>query len=186
MCELTGIEPDLVTLGKIVGGGMPVGACAGRRELLEKLAPTGPVYQAGTLSGNPVAMAAGLATLRELERPGTYPRLEALGARLESGWSAALAAAGVPGQVVRVGSILWLALQGGPAPRCASAIDPRAARRYGPLHAELLERGVWLAPSAFEVAFLSTAHAERHVDLVVAALREGLERAELRQELIAT
>jgi glutamate-1-semialdehyde 2,1-aminomutase len=177
MTQLTGIHPDLVTLGKIVGGGMPVGAYAGPRQLMEQVAPNGPVYQAGTLSGNPVAMAAGLATLKELERPGVYEGLESLGTRLENGWQAALEASDTPGTVVRVGSVLWLALQEGQPPRSASAIDPGAAARYGPLHARLLEDGVWMAPSAYEVAFLSTAHTERDVDRVVEALSAALERA---------
>ena len=178
MCELTGIEPDLVTLGKVIGGGMPIGAYAGAAEIMETVAPTGPVYQAGTLSGNPVGMAAGLATLDLLARPNAYERLEQLGARLERGWTAALDETGVPGSVVRVGSILWLALQAGPAPRSWKAIDPAIAERFGAVHASMLEQGVWMAPSAYEVAFLSTVHEERHVDRAVVALRQTLATAE--------
>jgi glutamate-1-semialdehyde 2,1-aminomutase len=174
MVELSGIEPDLVTLGKIIGGGMPVGAYIGSAQLMEQLAPTGPVYQAGTLSGNPLAMAAGLATLRELEHPGVYQVLEGLGARLEQGWSAALLASALEGSVVRVGSVLWLSLQAGAPPRSSAAIAPAAARRYGALHAALLADGVWMAPSAYEVAFLSTAHDDEHVDQIVNSLNRAL------------
>jgi glutamate-1-semialdehyde 2,1-aminomutase len=174
MCELTGIEPDLVTLGKILGGGMPVGAYLGRDELMRHVAPLGPVYQAGTLSGNPVAMAAGLATLAELERPGVYSALDAAAARLQRGWQRALDASDLRASVERVASILWISLQPGPAPRAWHRVDPGAAKRYAPLHRRALEAGLWLAPSAFEVAFVSTAHAEEHVERAVSALQQAL------------
>jgi glutamate-1-semialdehyde 2,1-aminomutase len=174
--ELFSVEPDIVTLGKILGGGMPVGAYAARAELMDQVAPLGPVYQAGTLSGNPVAMAAGLATLRELERPGTYARLEALGTRLEAGWRAELERTGVAGSVARLSSILWLSLQGGATPRAWHQIEPSAAETYAELHPELLAQGVWMAPSAYEVAFLSTAHGEEHVDRAARGLGLALER----------
>jgi glutamate-1-semialdehyde 2,1-aminomutase len=172
--ELLRIEPDLVTLGKVIGGGMPVGAYAGPRELMRLVAPEGPVYQAGTLSGNPVAMAAGLATLRELERPGTYERLEATGAALQAGFERVLARHGAEACVVRVGSILWLALQAAPAPRAFAAIDSAAAARFGELHPRLLDAGLWMAPSAYEVAFVSTAHGPEHVERAAAALDAAL------------
>jgi glutamate-1-semialdehyde 2,1-aminomutase len=171
---LFGITPDLVTLGKILGGGMPVGAYAGSAAIMEQVAPRGPVYQAGTLSGNPVAMAAGNATLAELDRGDVYARLESLAARLERGWAAALESSGQPGSVVRVGSILWLCLQSPPAPRAWQDIDPACAARYGGMHAALLARGVWMAPSAYEVAFVSTAHDEEDIDSLVATLGEVL------------
>ena len=174
--QLYGIEPDVVTLGKVLGGGMPVGAYAARAELMDHVAPLGAVYQAGTLSGHPVAMAAGLATLGELERPETYERLEALGARLEAGWRAELERAGVAGSVARLGSILWLSLQSGATPRAWHQIEPSAAELYGELHPELLAQGVWMAPSAYEVAFLSTAHGEEHVERAARGLRSALER----------
>lgn len=178
MTELTGITPDLVTLGKILGGGMPAAAYLGRAELMERLAPNGPVYQAGTLSGNPVAMAAGIATLDALAEPGVYSRLEALGAELERGLAGALARAGEPGSVARVGSILWLCLQPPPAPRAWHAVRREGAARYAALHRALLQRGVWLAPSAFEVAFLSLAHTSAHLARVLTAFAEALaERA---------
>jgi glutamate-1-semialdehyde 2,1-aminomutase len=176
MCALTGITPDLVTLGKILGGGLPAAAYAGPAELMERLAPLGPVYQAGTLSGNPVAMAAGLATLSELERPGTYERLEELGARFERELASVLRRHEVPGALVRVGSILWLSLQPGPAPRAAHALDARVAQRFGSLHRQLLSAGVWLAPSAFEVAFLSLAHGDPELARVLQAFEAAFER----------
>ena len=178
-----GIEPDLVTYGKIIGGGMPVGAYGGRREHMQQLAPLGPVYQAGTLSGNPVAMAAGVATLHELlaDDGAAWKRLDALGARLEAGIQAAFAAHDLPWSVVRRGSILWLALQEGPAPVTAEAIEAAAAERYAKLHAALLERGVYLAPSAYEVAFVSTAQEETVIDEAIAAFDSAV--AEIKLEL---
>ena len=177
MVELTGIEPDLVTLGKIVGGGMPVGAYLGSARWMEQLAPSGPVYQAGTLSGNPLAMAAGLATLRELGTGPKYAQLEKLGRSLEDGWRTSLRQAGALGEVVRVGSVLWLSLQEGDAPRASADIHDDTAQRYGHIHGAMLEQGVWMAPSAYEVAFLSTAHTQQDVDLIVRALTGALERA---------
>ena len=174
MTELSGIEPDLVTLGKIVGGGMPVGAYIAPREIMSSVAPEGGVYQAGTLSGNPVAMAAGLATLKRLERGGVHERLEELGARLEAGWKAALDDSGTPGSVVRVGSILWLALQPGAAPRAFHQIESGGAEIYARIHRRMLDLGIWMAPSAYEVAFVSHAHDEAQVDRAAEALAEAL------------
>ncbi len=175
--ELYGIEPDLATFGKIVGGGLPVGAFGGKRATMAHLSPEGGVYQAGTLSGNPVAMAAGLATLGVLERDGVRERLEALGRALEAALAPALAAAPTPVRLVRVGSIFWLSLQAGAAPRTAEALDPGAARRYAALFHALLEAGIALAPSAFEVGFLSAAHTEADLARLAAALPAALERA---------
>jgi glutamate-1-semialdehyde 2,1-aminomutase len=171
-----GIEPDLVTYGKIIGGGMPVGAYGGRREHMERLAPLGPVYQAGTLSGNPVAMAAGAATLHALlaDEGKVWDDLERLGDRLETGVRGVFERHGAPWSVVRRGSILWLALQDGPPPVTAEAIDPGAAGRYAALHEALLRRGVYLAPSAYEVMFVSTAHDETVIDETVAAFDEAV------------
>jgi len=169
MCELTGIVPDLVTLGKIIGGGMPVGAYLGPAIHMDQVAPLGPVYQAGTLSGNPLAMSAGLATLQALEQPGVYGELERLGARFEAGLQDVLQASGQPGCVQRVGSVLWLCLQAGELPRSLGAIEEPATKRYGRLHRRMLEEGVWLAPSAYEVMFVSTAHRDEHLDQVIEA-----------------
>jgi glutamate-1-semialdehyde 2,1-aminomutase len=171
-----GIEPDLVTYGKVIGGGMPVGAYGGKREYMEQLAPLGPVYQAGTLSGNPVAMAAGVATLRELlaDDGAAWARLDRLGKRLATGIRKAFDDNGLPWSVVRRGSVLWLALQEGEPPVTAECIAPDAAERYAQLHAALLDRGVYLAPSAYEVAFVSTAHDETVIDQTIAAFADAL------------
>ncbi len=179
--ELFGITPDLVTFGKIVGGGLPVGAFGGRRDLMRHLAPDGPVYQAGTLSGNAVAMAAGLATLTVLERDHAWQRLEAIGHSLATLIAPVLDTAPFPATLVRLGSLFWLALQAGPPPRSAAAIDPEAAARYRPIFHALLDHGVALAPSAYEVGFLSLAHQPVHLarlrDALAAALHPAVVRA---------
>jgi glutamate-1-semialdehyde 2,1-aminomutase len=174
--ELYGVEPDLATYGKVIGGGMPVGAYGGRRRIMEQLAPLGPVYQAGTLSGNPVAMAAGVATLKRLlaDDGAAYRRLDALGERLAQGLRAAFVEAGAPWSVVRQGSILWLSLQDGDPPTTYECIAPEAGERYARLHRALLERGIYLAPSAYEVIFVSLAHSEGDIDETVAAFRDAL------------
>jgi glutamate-1-semialdehyde 2,1-aminomutase len=173
---LYGIEPDLSTYGKVIGGGMPVGAYGGRRELMEQLAPLGPVYQAGTLSGNPVAMAAGAATLRTLFADGgaAYAELERFGSLLERGLVRVLASVGVDWSVVRVGSILWLALQDGEPPRRYEDIRPESAATYARLHRALFERGIYLAPSAYEVMFVSLAHDPGVIDQTVTAFEEAV------------
>ena len=171
--ERTGITPDLATFGKVIGGGMPVGAFGGRRDLMRHLAPLGGVYQAGTLSGNAVAMAAGLATLRTLEREDGWRRLEAIGAQLEKLIVPVLKRAPYGATFVREGSLFWISLQDGPAPRSAEAIDSTAGARYRPLFHSLLDTGVALAPSAFEAGFLSLAHNTAHLE----RLRDGLATA---------
>jgi glutamate-1-semialdehyde 2,1-aminomutase len=170
---LSGIHPDLVTYGKVIGGGFPVGAYGGRRALMELVAPAGPVYQAGTLSANPLAMCAGLATLKRLEDGHVYRQLEALGERLEKGLEGAQRVA-----LQRVGSIFWLrsasAAPGGkPASpiRSLGALPADAAAGYAPLFHRLLDEGIYLAPSAYEVGFLSAAHEEADIDRLIAALR---------------
>jgi glutamate-1-semialdehyde 2,1-aminomutase len=167
---LVAITPDLVTYGKIIGGGFPVGAYGGRRELMELVAPVGPVYQAGTLSANPVAMCAGLATLRALSDGVIYARLEAIGAQLEQALLA------VPNLLVqRVGSIFWLCLAGGrdaaSAPlRSPSRFPPGCAQRYAAIYHPLLARGIYLAPSGFEVGFLSAAHSSADIANLASAI----------------
>ncbi len=172
--ELYGIAPDLATFGKIIGGGMPVGAFGGRREVMGHLAPDGPVYQAGTLSGNPVAMAAGLATLRVLERDDVWTRLNSLGEELERTLQPVLGRSGIPARLVREGSIFWISLQEGEAPRSAEAIQSHAAEVYRDLFQGLLRRGVNIAPSAYEVGFLSTAHSRDDVEVFVEAVENAL------------
>jgi len=180
MTERIGIQPDIVTLGKIVGGGMPVGAYLAKDELMRNIAPLGPVYQAGTLSGNPVAMAAGLATLHELAKPGVYERLDASAAMLSRGFERALERYEIPASVVRVGSILWLSLQTGAPPRSWGAVDTSGAKLYGRIHHFALQNGLWMAPSAFEVAFVSLAHADEHIEAARMAFERAL--AQVREE----
>jgi glutamate-1-semialdehyde 2,1-aminomutase len=168
-----GIKPDLTCLGKIIGGGLPVGAYGGRAEIMNHIAPVGPVYQAGTLSGNPLAMAAGCATLDALARPGTYERLEALTTRLHVGLSRAAEAAGVMVAVNRAGSLLTPFFCRGPVADYASAKSADTAL-YGRFFHAMLERGVYLAPAQFEAAFLSLAHSEADVDQTVAAAEAAL------------
>jgi glutamate-1-semialdehyde 2,1-aminomutase len=170
---LYGVRADLTCLGKIIGGGLPVGAYGGRRELMEQVAPLGGVYQAGTLSGNPLAVAAGLATLRALENPEVYRRLDALGARLESGLVEAAVHAGVPLTVNRVGSMLTAFFSEAPVVDLASAKRSDTARYAGFFHG-MLARGVFLAASQFEAAFVSLAHTGEDVEAAGRAARETL------------
>ena len=166
---LYGVTPDLTTLGKVIGGGLPVGAYGGRREIMELLAPAGPVYQAGTLSGNPLAMTAGIETIRALREPGVWEALERAGERLVSG----LAALGAPIQLPRVGSMWGLFFAERPVWSWEDAKTADTAR-FARFHAAMLDRGVYLAPSQFEACFLSTAHSDAEIELTVAAAREAL------------
>ncbi len=170
--ELFGITPDLATYGKIIGGGMPVGAYASSAEIMAHVSPDGPVYQAGTLSGNPVAMAAGLAVLEKIGRPGFYEELERKTVRLAEGLRDAAAQAGVTASVVQVGSLFWTVFQD-PAPTRFDLVDG-VMSRYGALHRGLLARGVYLAPSGWEVGFVSAAHGEEDLDRTVAAVGAAL------------
>ena len=174
--ERYGIAPDLATFGKVIGGGMPVGAFAGSIELMQELAPQGSVYQAGTLSGNPVAMAAGLATLNTLEHEDGWARLEELGAHLEHQLNAVIADTKTEAAVVRIGSIFWLALNTLEPPRSAAAIPSGAADSYAGIFSALLEEGVALAPSAYEVGFISLVHSIPDLDRLCAALQTVLGR----------
>ncbi|HLJ39197.1 MAG TPA: glutamate-1-semialdehyde 2,1-aminomutase [Steroidobacteraceae bacterium] len=175
--ELLSITPDLATFGKVIGGGMPVGAFGGARLIMERLAPLGDTYQAGTLSGNPVAMAAGLATLDCLERSQGWQQLEALGAELERLLAPVLARAPFPLSLVRVGSLFWLSLHEGGAPRNAAALTEREAARFAALFHAMLERGVYLPPSAYEACFLSLAHTRADLEEFVSALAASLAAA---------
>jgi glutamate-1-semialdehyde 2,1-aminomutase len=167
------VRPDLTCLGKIIGGGLPVGAYGGRRAVMEQVAPLGGVYQAGTLSGNPLAVAAGLATLRSLRTGDVYSRLEQLGATLERGLVAAASKAGIPLTVNRVGSMLTAFFCEGPVTDYASARKADTARYAKYFHA-MLERGVFLAPSQFEAAFVSLAHRPEDLDSSAAAAAESM------------
>jgi glutamate-1-semialdehyde 2,1-aminomutase len=168
-----GVTPDLTTLGKIVGGGLPAAVFGGRADIMQKLAPLGPVYQAGTLSGNPVAMAAGKKAIEILARPGAYQRLEQLGARLGAGLDSAATAVGVEHCVNRVGSTLTLFFCAGPVVDYATAKRADTAR-FGAFFRAMRERGVFLPPSQFEAMFVSLAHTEDDVDFVIDAARAAL------------
>lgn len=172
--ELFGIAPDLATFGKVIGGGMPVGAFGGSRRIMQRLAPDGDTYQAGTLSGNPVAMAAGLAALELLERESGWQRLEALGAALERLLLPVLAGAPYPVHLVRVGSLFWMSFHEAGAPRTAAPLTERETVRFARLFHAMLERGVYLPPSAYEACFLSLAHTDGDLARLAEALRESL------------
>ncbi|MGO9802419.1 MAG: glutamate-1-semialdehyde 2,1-aminomutase [Steroidobacteraceae bacterium] len=174
--QLLGITPDLATFGKVIGGGMPVGAFGGARRIMERLAPLGDTYQAGTLSGNPVAMAAGLATLEVLERESGWEQLEARGAELEKLLTPVLARAPFPVHLVRAGSLLWMSFHERGAPRTAVALAASEAARFAQLFHALLERGVYLPPSAYEACFLSLAHTSADLQEFAAALADSLTR----------
>jgi len=165
--ERFGLKPDLSTFGKIIGGGLPVGAFGGRADVMDQLAPLGPVYQAGTLSGNPLAMAAGLAALDELAGPGGYAHLEALGEQLEAGMVAAAKAAGVPVQWQRIGSMFCGYFTERPVWNLADAMHSDRSRFAKFFHG-MLEAGIYLAPSQFEAGFISTAHTAADIDRTVA------------------
>ena len=168
-----GITPDLTTLGKIIGGGLPVGAFGGRRDIMDAISPLGPVYQAGTLSGNPVAMAAGLAQLREMERTAGWQRLESLGARLEEGLRRVLHDAHLPLTLKRSGS-MWCLFY-----TTQDVVDLSTARTgdfelFRRVFLSLLQQGIFIAPSPFETAVISTAHSESDIDATIAAFRIAL------------
>jgi glutamate-1-semialdehyde 2,1-aminomutase len=175
--ERLGITPDIATFGKVIGGGLPVGAFAARRELMHRLSPDGPIYQAGTLAGNPVAMAAGLATLRVLQREDAWRRLEALGEGIEQRVAPVLERGALPASFARVGSIFWMCFQDGDPPRTAEAITSESAQRYGRVFHGLLERGINVAPSAYEVGFVSLMHSEQELDRFSEALAGAIEDA---------
>ena len=170
--QLYSVTPDLSTFGKIIGGGMPVGAYGGRRDLMRQIAPSGPIYQAGTLSGNPVAMAAGLATLELIRAPGFHEALERTTHALCDGLEAAAREAGVAFHTVRAAGMFGLYFREGPVETFTEAMGSDAARFARFFHA-MLERGVYFAPSAFEAGFLSSAHGEAEIAATIAAAREA-------------
>jgi glutamate-1-semialdehyde 2,1-aminomutase len=170
---LYGITPDLTTLGKVIGGGLPVGAYGGRREIMELVAPAGPVYQAGTLSGNPLAMTAGIETLRELAEPGMWEGVAQATERLVDGLAEAAAETGVAGQPARAGTMFGFFFSEEPIGSWRDAKLNASTERFAAFHGALLERGVYLAPSQFEAGFLSAAHCEAELDASLAAAREA-------------
>jgi glutamate-1-semialdehyde 2,1-aminomutase len=172
--EMYGVDADLVTLGKIVGGGLPVGVFGGKRRFMDLLAPLGPVYQAGTLSGNPLAMAAGIATVGYLQEHATevYPQLESTAKAVAEGVAAEAARAGVALTLNRVGSMWTWFFTAGPVTDYAQAARSDMAA-FGRFHRAMMEAGVWLPPSQFEAAFLGTAHGKEEVAATIAAAREA-------------
>ena len=166
------ITPDLTTLGKVIGGGLPVGAYGGRREIMELVAPAGPVYQAGTLSGNPLAMTAGIETLRELGEPGVWEGIVRVGERLLAGLGDAAGEAGVAAQPTQVGTMFGLFFAESPI-RSWEEAKLADTERFAVFHRTMLERGVYLAPSQFEAWFLSTGHGDTEIDATIAAAREA-------------
>ncbi|MFZ0337785.1 MAG: glutamate-1-semialdehyde 2,1-aminomutase, partial [Terracidiphilus sp.] len=171
-CELYALDPDLVTLGKIVGGGLPVGVFGGKRRFMDLLAPLGPVYQAGTLSGNPLAMAAGLATIGYLQAHAAevYSQLEAKSRAVAEGVAEEAARAQIPLTTNRVGAMWTWFFTGEPVTNYEQAAKSDTAA-FGRFHRDLLARGIWLPPSQFEAAFLSTAHSDADIEATIAAAR---------------
>jgi glutamate-1-semialdehyde 2,1-aminomutase len=169
---LFGVTPDLTTLGKVIGGGMPVGAFGGRRDVMQKLAPVGPVYQAGTLSGNPLGVAAGLATLRRVLAPGFFEKLEPLTASLVEGLVGAARDAGVPFSGASAGGMFGVFFRS-EAPRSFAQVMQSDRAAFNAFFHAMLSRGVYLAPSAFEAGFVSAAHTPADIDATVATAREA-------------
>jgi glutamate-1-semialdehyde 2,1-aminomutase len=172
--DLLGVEADLTTLGKIIGGGVPVAAYGGRAELMDQVAPLGPVYQAGTLAGNPLAMRAGIAALQQLTNPGLYEKMAELAQRLVLGLREELADAGVPAQINAIGSLATVFFTAEPVKNYNDA-KRSDTKRYAKFFREMLDRGVFLAPSQFEAAFVSVAHTSQDIDRTLAAARESLQ-----------
>jgi glutamate-1-semialdehyde 2,1-aminomutase len=169
--ERFGVAPDLTTLGKVIGGGLPVGAYGGRREIMEQIAPSGPVYQAGTLSGNPLAMAAGLATLRAVDEPGFYERLEELGQRWQRGMREAASAGDVSFTINQVGSMVSIFFTAGPVTDFASAAESDT-EAFKDFFWHMISRGIYLAPSQYEAGFISAAHSEEDLERTFEAARD--------------
>jgi len=167
-----GVTPDLTTMGKVIGGGLPVGAYGGKREIMEKVAPAGPMYQAGTLSGNPLAMVAGIKTLEIMSRPGAYEHLDAMSKKLIDGIVAAGNAAGHDMCGSHINGMFGFFFQKGPV-TCFEEAKNSDTAKFGRFHRAMLERGVYLAPSQFEAGFTSLAHTEADIDATIAAAKEA-------------
>jgi glutamate-1-semialdehyde 2,1-aminomutase len=174
--ELYGIKPDLTCLGKIIGGGLPVGAYGGHKEIMGRVAPEGPVYQAGTLSGNPLAVAAGIATLKALKGRGVYQKLERTAARLADGLRQAARESGVSVQINRVGSMFTVFFNAQPITDYQTAKMSNAVQ-FGRFFHALLDRGVYLAPSQFEACFVSLAHTRQDIETTIQAARAAFKAA---------
>ncbi len=172
--NLFGVIPDITCLGKIIGGGLPVGAYGGRREIMEQVAPLGPMYQAGTLSGNPLAVTAGITTLKELQKPGTYEYLDALAQRFTDGVAKVFQDLEVPGHINRVKSMFTGFFTAGPVD-ILSQVEQSDTAQYGKYFHALLERGVYMAPSQFEAGFVSTAHTEADIDHTLEVIETALQ-----------
>jgi len=172
--DLLGIEADLTTLGKIIGGGVPVAAYGGRAELMNHVAPLGPVYQAGTLAGNPLAMRAGIAALKQLSKPDLYDEMTQLARRLVFGLRSELADAGIAAQINAIGSLATIFFTPGPVRNYTDA-KRSDTKRYARFFREMLDRGIFLAPSQFEATFISAAHTSADIDRTLAAARESLQ-----------
>jgi glutamate-1-semialdehyde 2,1-aminomutase len=172
---LSGVEPDLTCLGKVVGGGLPAAAYGGAAALMDRMAPDGPVYQAGTLSGNPLAMAAGIETLQRIAKPGVFDRLGALSKRLASGLSEAAADLGIELHTTSVGGMFGFFFHPGPVRSFADAkeADEAAFRRF---FAGMIDRGIYLAPSPYEAGFVSLAHRPADIDVTLEAAHKALRR----------
>jgi glutamate-1-semialdehyde 2,1-aminomutase len=169
---LYGIKPDITALGKVIGGGLPVGAYGGRREIMEMVAPSGPMYQAGTLSGNPLAMTAGIETLTIIQEPGVWQGMEARGAQLLAGLSEAAASAGIPIQAGRVGTMFGFFFAEDPVTDWNSA-SKSDTDRFGTYFQAMLQRGIYIAPSQFEVGFMSAVHGTEEIEATIAAAAEA-------------
>lgn len=172
--QLFGVQGDLTTLGKIIGGGVPVAAYAGSAELMNHIAPLGPVYQAGTLAGNPLAMSAGIATLKQLSEPGLYDRLEAFGKKLAEGLWNALRESHITGQIKGIGSLMTLFFTEESLTNYSS-VKSANTKLYAAYFREMLDLGVFLAPSQFEAAFVSAAHTESDIERTVTAARVAMQ-----------
>ncbi|MGN7468413.1 glutamate-1-semialdehyde 2,1-aminomutase [Brevibacillus sp. SAFN-007a] len=173
--QLYGIKPDLTTMGKVIGGGLPVGAYGGKREIMQQIAPAGPIYQAGTLSGNPLAMAAGLATLQELSKPGVYAYLEKLSARLGEGLAENARKLGIPHTLNRVGSMVCLFFTDTPVINYETA-KTADLERFSAYFRYLLDEGIMLPPSQFEGMFVSVAHSEEDIERTIEASYRAMQK----------
>jgi glutamate-1-semialdehyde 2,1-aminomutase len=168
-----GVQGDLTTMGKIIGGGVPVAAYGGSAQLMNHIAPLGPVYQAGTLAGNPLAMSAGIATLKELQNPGLYERIKAFNQKLGEGLRKALSETGITAQINSAGSLSTVFFTSNPVTNYAQA-KSSDTKLYARFFREMLQRGIFLAPSQFEAAFVSASHTEADIDRTISAAADSL------------